>query len=183
MSKTGKGIKAPALTLPAPKTREEADQLIFKLGQLQRDRIDLETAMNEALAASKLEHENLAKPINGEIAALMASIQTWCEANREDLCPGKLKTYKFGNGEVSWRLRPASVTLRNIEKIINWCEEHLGLERFLRVKTEINKEAMLAEPEIAQEIPGVKIGSAGEDFIVKPFESELEEIGNGKNAA
>jgi phage host-nuclease inhibitor protein Gam len=41
------------------------------------------------------------------------------------------------------------------------------------VKEEVNKEALLAEPEIAGTVAGVSIGSPGEDFIVEPFEAEL----------
>jgi phage host-nuclease inhibitor protein Gam len=176
MGNAKKKLKAPALTYPAPQNREEADEFIFKLGQLQRDRIDLETAMNEALAAAKLEHENLGKPLAEEIAALMASLQTYCEAHREELCPGKLKTVKFGNGEISWRSRPPKVTLRGgIEKIIAWCKTH-GLALFVRTIEQVNKEAMLDYPDRAMKVPGVSIASAGEDFIVKPLQSELEEV-------
>lgn len=46
----------------------------------------------------------------------------------------------------------------------------------LRVKEEVNKEAMLAEPDVARTVAGVTVGSAGEDFVIKPFETELEEV-------
>lgn len=171
-------LKASALTIGAPHNREEADKLIYALGELQRDRIDLGNAMNEALAAVKLEHEDQAKPINEKISATMASLQAYCEANRAALCPRESKTVKFGNGEVSWRRRPPKVTLRSVEKMIAWCKKH-GMAVFVRIKEEINKEAMLADPTDAAKVPGVTIGSAGEDFIVKPLQSELEEIFDG----
>ncbi len=169
-------LKAPALIIGPPHDRDEADELIFTLGGLQRDRVDLETAMNEALAEAKLEYEYLAKPLNEKIAALMAALQTFCEAHRVELLKGDSKTVKFGNGTVSWRARPASVTLRNVKKIIAWLQGNWFGTFFLRIKTEINKDAMLAHPEPAKLIPGVQIGSAGEDFVVKPFESKLEEV-------
>lgn len=168
-------LKTPALEYPAPTNRDEADSYIFRLGEAQRARAETEVAMNEALAHVKLEAENAVEPHNREIAALMAGLQTFCEANRAELCPGKLKTVKFGNGEVSWRFRPASVTLRGVEAIIAFCRSH-RLHRFIRVKREINKEVMLAHPKAAAAIPGVKVASSGEDFIVKPFQSELEEV-------
>ena len=168
-------LKAPALTIGAPHDRDEADKLIFELGKEHRERAALEIKMNGALALIKDDYETQAAPINQKISALMAALQTYCEANRAELCPGKLKTVKFGNGEVSWRFRPPKVTLRGVKKIIEWCRAHRR-NRFLRVTTEVNKAAMLAHPESANGIPGVKIGSAGEDFVVKPFESELEEV-------
>jgi len=61
-----------------------------------------------------------------------------------------------------------------LDNIIEACKK-LGLARFLRVKEEINKDAMLAEQDLAQTITGVSI-SQGEDFVIVPFETELEEV-------
>jgi len=44
------------------------------------------------------------------------------------------------------------------------------LEKFIRVKEEVNKDAMLAEPDQAMKVPGVTIKSGGEDFIIEPLE-------------
>jgi phage host-nuclease inhibitor protein Gam len=49
-----------------------------------------------------------------------------------------------------------------------------GLSRFIRTKDEVNKEAILNEPEAVARIPGISI-SQGEDFVVTPFEAELAE--------
>ncbi|MDL2275823.1 host-nuclease inhibitor Gam family protein [Desulfosarcina sp. OttesenSCG-928-G10] len=40
---------------------------------------------------------------------------------------------------------------------------------------DVNKEAMLADPEAARQVPGVTIVQT-EDFVVTPHETELEEI-------
>jgi phage host-nuclease inhibitor protein Gam len=168
-------IKTPALEYPPPANRDEADNYIFRLGEAMRSRAETEIAMNEAVAHIKLESENAAEPYNREIAALTAGLQTFCEANRKELCPGNSKTVKFGNGEVSWRARPASVTLRGVEAIIAFCRSHRK-HLFIRLKREVNKEAMLAHPKAAAAIPGVTIASAGEDFIVTPINAELEEV-------
>lgn len=45
---------------------------------------------------------------------------------------------------------------------------------FLREKAEIDKEAMLREPDRARGIVGVTIGTAGESFSVEPFEAEIQ---------
>ena len=50
----------------------------------------------------------------------------------------------------------------------------LGLKRFIREKEEVNKEAILNEPEAVAHVAGISI-SQGEDFIVTPFETELAE--------
>ena len=46
----------------------------------------------------------------------------------------------------------------------------LGLDRFIRTKQEINKEALLNEPEVAKGIAGITIKTGVEDFVIKPFE-------------
>ena len=168
-------IKTPAADYAIPSNREEADEFIFKIGEASRDRQLAETAMNEDIAKIKAEYERKAEPAAAAIKKLTAGLQTWCETHRKDLLKGDSKTVKFGNGEVSWRARPPKVTLRGIEKILAWLEKH-KLDRFVRIIREINKEAMLSDPVEAGKIPGVTIGSAGEDFIVTPFEAQLEEV-------
>lgn len=171
-------LKAPAVDFEIPTTREEADEFIYALGELHRDRAQMELEMNTELARVKAAFEADVEPTNREIRANMKGLQAYCEANRAELCSRDSKTVKFGNGEVSWRFRPPKVNLRGVKKIIAWCEAH-GLDRFLRKTTEIDKDAMRKDRVEAQKIKGVSIASAGEDFIVKPFESELEEVADG----
>ena len=174
MGKSNK-LKTPAADYLIPRDREEADEFIYKIGEASRDRQLAETAMNEDIAKIKAEYERKSEPAAAAIKRLTAGLQTWCETHRKTLLIGDSKTVKFGNGEVSWRARPPKVTLRGLEKILAWLDKH-KLYRFVRIIREINKEAMLSDPVEARKIPGVTIGSAGEDFIVTPFESELEPI-------
>ena len=71
----------------------------------------------------------------------------------------------------------ASSITKAIRAVDNVLEtlKRLGLSRFIRVKEEPNKEAMLAEPEAVAGLAGVKI-EQGEDFVIVPFETELEEV-------
>ena len=48
-----------------------------------------------------------------------------------------------------------------------------GLFRFIRTKEELNKEAMLAEPDIARSISGVTIREGVEEFVIKPNDEEV----------
>ena len=50
----------------------------------------------------------------------------------------------------------------------------MGLGRFVRVKNEANKEAMLAEPDAVRGIAGISIVTGVEDFTVVPFEAKAE---------
>ena len=51
----------------------------------------------------------------------------------------------------------------------------LGLHRFIRTKDEVNKEAMLNEPELAATVAGVSVIKGKEDFAITPFEVETQQ--------
>ena len=66
------------------------------------------------------------------------------------------------------------MTLKKIEDVIEAVRKAGLADRFLRTKVEINKDAMLEDRATAAAIKGVTIGSDGEDFIVEPFETDLQ---------
>lgn len=102
-------------------------------------------------------------------------MQTWAEANRDAITQnGRVKTAAFTTGEVSWRIRPPSVAIKGVEAVLNSLRR-LGLTRFIREKSEVNKEAILNEPAAVAKVPGITINQ-GEDFVVTPFETELTEV-------
>ena len=103
-------------------------------------------------------------------------MQAWCEANRTELCGANDKLGKTANlvtGDVSWRQRPPSVTIKNADAVTETLLR-MGLGRFVRVKNECNKEAMLQEPDAVRGIQGITITTGVEDFIVSPFEAQAE---------
>lgn len=171
MSKKAKTVSP---SLPVPQSRDEAAASLARIGALSRDAGRIEADMNDRIATLKERAEAAAGPLRDEAKALLEGLRTWCEAHRVDLTQGgRTKTADLGTGTVSWRMRPPKVTLRDVEAVLARIKA-LGLTRFLRVKEEPNKEAMLAEPPLARTIAGVSIAPAGEDFIVEPFEAELE---------
>ncbi|WP_341276109.1 host-nuclease inhibitor Gam family protein [Actinobacillus equuli] len=84
---------------------------------------------------------------------------------------GKQKTGYFNTGEVQWRQNPPSVRVTKAEQVIENLKL-LGLTQFIRTKEEINKDAILLEPETAQTVAGITIRTGTEEFVVKPFEQE-----------
>lgn len=165
--------KTKGVNLPVPQSRDEAAAAIRAIGEDQRELLRIEADMNDALTRIKEEAEHKAAPVRERLEAATEGLKVWAEANRAALTNGnKVKFAELGTGKISWRARPASVSLRKIEEIIARLKA-VGLQRFLRVKEEVNKEAMLAEPDVARTVPGVSIGSEGEDFIVEPFAAEL----------
>jgi phage host-nuclease inhibitor protein Gam len=168
--------KLKAAAVPTPQSYDEANAWIVKIGARRRDLAMVETSLNQHLAAIKAEHEEKAAPLKAEVELLLAGVQGFCEAHRGELCKADAKFHRFPAGEVAWRRRPDRVTIRGkVASVIEWLERH-GPEIFLRRKTEVNKEAMLELPAEAAKVPGVRIGSDGEDFSVEPFGAELSEV-------
>lgn len=168
---TNKRLKA--ATLEAPQSREETQSWIKTLGDTQREHARLTHDLNDKIA----ELTDAAKPALNALAersvALQQGIQAWCEANRAELTAGGGKTTNLITGEVSWRQRPPSIAVRGIESVLENLRT-LGLARFIRQKEEVNKEAMLNEPDIAATIAGITVVRGKEDFVIVPFEVETQ---------
>lgn len=174
MSKRKK-LKAAAVEHPVPQSLDECAEFIARIGEAQRQRALIEVAMNEDLAARKKAYEEQAKPFGERIAELTKGVQTWCEANRARIThDGRVKFHRFATGEVKWRLRPPSIAVRGVEAVIA-CLKRMGLNQFVRTKEEVNREAMLDDIDTAKTVPGVAV-SQKEDFVVEPFETQLEEV-------
>lgn len=166
-------LKRAAETARAPQTREEAEQMLARLGAIQRDQALIAAALEETVSGQKQAAEAKARPLADEAADLTRGLHLWAEANRPSLTQdGRTKTVKLATGEIAWRARPPSVKLKDQPGVIERLVQ-LGLARFLRTKTEINREAMLAEPSVASQVPGVTISSEGEEFVLTPTTVEM----------
>lgn len=168
-------IKTDAVQHPVPQTRDEVIAAIATIGGQQRERDRIQATMNDELAAVRERYEAEAKPFADKISALTKGVQLYCEAHRQQLTrDGKVKNHTFASGEVKWRMRPKSVVLRGGDAIIDALKS-LKLARFIRVKEEVNKDAILADPEAVAGVKGISIRQT-EDFVVQPWDTELEEV-------
>lgn len=175
MSKKATRTKIAAVEHYVAQSRGDVEAAIREIGLMQRSRQRIEADMNDALSERRAHYEAQAKPIAERIVELTRGVALWCEANRQQLTnDGKIKTHRFASGEVSWRLRPPSIVVRGADQVLGMLER-LGLVRFIRTKQELDREALLSEPDIAKTLPGVAV-SQREDFIVKPDDTALEEV-------
>lgn len=180
--------KAEAANVRVPQSREEAAAMISEFGAALREIELIETTLNDTLQKAKASAEAEATPFKKTADDLFAGLKLYCEANRTTLLGNSgIKTHDFGTGKVAWRFRPSKVTISGgaeavVEKIdgkmkaaIERGETGENYKNFLRVTVEINKEAMLANPDLARTIDGVRIGRSGEVFEVEPFGAQLAE--------
>ena len=149
---------------------EQVQSAIKEIGDLNREHTRLTTEMNDKIGATSEQYAPQLKSLEKEVESLQKAVQEFCEANRDELTEfGKTKTANFVTGEVQWRQRPPSVAIRGAEAVMEFLQR-MGFDRFIRTKQEINKEALLNEPDVAKGIAGVTIKTGVEDFLIKPFE-------------
>ncbi len=153
-------------------SREEAQSAIKQIGDLQREHTRITTELNDRIAALTESQAPRLDDLRQRLDTLQAGVQTWCEANREQLC-GKGKTANLITGEVAWRIRPPSVRVTGEESVIDLLKR-MTLGRFVRTKEQVNKEAILNEPDAVASVPGIRVISGVEDFVITPFEVETE---------
>ncbi|MEL8056507.1 MAG: host-nuclease inhibitor Gam family protein [Pseudomonadota bacterium] len=157
----------------APQALTEARDWMSRIGQLERNLEAITASQSDCIAKIKEEHECRADPIKETLEELKQGLQIWAEANKATLTK-KAKTYDLGTGLIKWRIRPPRVSLRKIDNVLEQAKS-LGLRKFIRTKEEVNKDAMLADPDTARQIRGVSISSEGEDFVIEPVKEPLSE--------
>lgn len=158
----------------APQSQTDCAADIKKLGDLQRDFARAQADMNDEIAAITKKYQPKLELLNERIETLQKGVQTYCEAHRDELTnAGKVKFANFITGEVNWRQRPPSVSIRGAEAVLETLAR-MGLTRFIRSKQEPNKEAILNEPDAVRGIAGITVVTGVEDFVITPFEANAE---------
>lgn len=165
-------IKAAAQT-NVPQTLDAAAADIRAIGDLQRRLLRETAAMNDQIAAITANFQPALIVLGENISQLQEGVQAYCEGHRAELTnEGKVKTANLITGEVQWRQRPPSVRVTGAEAVIETLQR-LGLSEFVREKQEVNKEAILNEPDKVKGVAGITVVTGVEDFVITPFEQEV----------
>lgn len=155
-----------------PQTQDDTAADIRKIGDLERQKLRAITEMNDAIAQITQNFQPRLDALNEQLKTLQDGVQGYCEAHRDELTNGgKVKTANLITGEVQWRQRPPSVSVRGKEAVIELLER-LGYEEFIREVKEVNKDAILNDPDKARGVAGINIVTGVEDFVIRPFEQE-----------
>ncbi|MBU2109661.1 host-nuclease inhibitor Gam family protein [Patescibacteria group bacterium] len=161
------------VVIAVPKSLDEAAEFLAQMGKEQRATDVIQSGLNAEVDRLKAKAMAGAKPHQDKISQLVEGLFAFAEAHRDELTDhGKRKTVEVPTGTFGWRMTPLSVSLRDAESILKSLRS-LGLQRFIRIKEEVSKEAMLKEPDVAKTVKGVSI-SQREEFVAKPAELEVE---------
>lgn len=168
-----KKLKRPASAALVPTDAAKADIMLARIGTLVRERRAIQSALEERITEAKQFAAAKAEPLDAEIDTLTRGLQLWAEANRAALTNGfSTKTIKLAAGDLLWRTRPPSVRISKADAVLAALRER-QLVQFIRTTEEVDKAAMLRDPDRARLVPGVIIGSEGEEFVVEPITEDL----------
>ncbi|MCE9500898.1 MAG: host-nuclease inhibitor Gam family protein [Leptospira sp.] len=158
---------------------------IAELGSVQREKENLVAGANKKMGDIQTQLQADVSPLDAKITSIAAQIKHFSDNNREELYPDGTKTRKLPTGSLQYRTIPAAVKTKLTQKItekilvnaklldmFNKFVEKCG-KIFFRVKLELNKEAVLADPSGAKKL-GIEIGEESERFYIKPSEIEAE---------
>ena len=158
--------------IAVPQSRDEAADAIYRIGEAQRELKRIEILINDVTASITAEKQPTIDALKERINNLSEGVHTWCEAHRAEITDNnKVKFANLITGEVNWRQRPPSVKTRATEALFDKLKR-LGFSHLIRNKEELDKEAILAKPELAADA-GIEITTGVEDFVIVPFEQEL----------
>lgn len=160
-------------TGPVPQSVGEVAEFVKQIGEHDRTLDQTQTDLNNRIEEMKAQALEKSQPHQKAIDELFDGILIFAQSRRDELtAQGTKKTVHLSTGDILWRTTPPAVSLSNVEAVIAWCKRY-RLNRFIRIKEEIDKIAMLREPDVAERIEGVKIKS-GEEFVVRPSEVKVE---------
>lgn len=126
------------MTSPGLSSWDDVDQALAEIGEIDRELGLIEASQQESIDRIKATTKTTAEPLQLRKAALEALIQQYAEANRGELQKTKTKALTFGT--VGFRLS-TRVVIKRVADTLQALKD-MGLKACIRVKEEVDKEAM-----------------------------------------
>jgi phage host-nuclease inhibitor protein Gam len=167
---------SPVVVVPA--TYEEANALLEEYGTVGRKLAKAEARLEAKVARMTALIEATATPLKERQAQLAAQIAAYATEHRDELLEDGGKSHDMPAGRIGWRINPPSVAFKSgvkVQVIVGAILRMKLRRKFLRLKLEVDKEAMLKEEnrQKAASIPNVKIITDAETFFIEPVKAEL----------
>ena len=158
-------VTAPALVI---RDRAELDLVVGDIARLKTEEAALTAEMNEEITAIRSRFEERLTEITADLTLRTTAVANWSSANVQEF--ENKKSLDTIHGVIGWRTTtPALKTLKGwtwdrvLEKLAT-----SGLDRFIRIKSEVDKQALLIERETLDLAPlGVQVVQE-ETFFVDP---------------
>lgn len=147
----------------------EIQTAFVRLAKLEQQQTAKEAKHRHKIQALSDKHAADIAPLVNEQAAIRAAIADYAYHHRAELTDnGKTKTAKIGGGVIKWRKQPPKVEVSVDLADIFSALKRRRLSRFIRVKEELDKTAILKEAAaIKTPIHGLSITDGGETLSIE----------------
>lgn len=149
--------------ISVPTNLTELNLRIALVGSLTRDLEVARAAEETAIASIKAASAVTLAPLAERIARELSGIEKYASANRTSLLLEGMKSVSLSAGRIGWRMTPLRVSFmkKGAEKALAFLKAN-RMKKYLRVVTEINKEALLADQPVVE---GVSYKQQDEFFV------------------
>lgn len=172
-----KAIKAAAH--PLPTSRIEAEDLLAAIGLRVRALEKIDGELTAQVAGLKLIAQAKAEPLAAEVNAMFKALAKWAARERDELLAGDRRSVDLASGTIGWRKTPPRVVVadEDIQHVVKQLQKR-GLARFLRTEVNLDKQAILKEPDALLGMDEISVED-GEFFYATPreFATELQLTG------
>jgi phage host-nuclease inhibitor protein Gam len=159
---------------------------IKELGDTNRKREKIKSEYDAKIAVLQNELQEKISPLEEQINLIGLSLENYFEKRKDLFFNDKKKSIEFTTGVVGYRKNPDYVEGKFTKKILDGILNRNSLlaavetfekkmsKVFLRVKLELNKEAILLDPKKALKVTGLKVKEGEDNFYVTPNETNIE---------
>ena len=163
--------------VPAIVSREEMESLVGDIARLKTFQQQTTALMDQRITEIRAGYESQLTDAEETIGSAMEAARVWAEANPEAF--GKLKSLELLHGVVGWRT--ATPSLKPIsgwtwDRVLEKLRSVTAYSGFVRVKTEVDKQAILAQREhlLDGDLRAMGVRVVQEDtFFVEPKLTEV----------
>ena len=154
------------------RTREEAGEIVGRIGDILRKIEARERDLNDQIEILRQQAVGETKPLQEKLDCLTIGLFAFAESHRSELLPKDQKSLTVPAGSYGWRSGPPFLEFFVSEESIVHQLEELKESDAVRVSKEVDKRFLLAHRDILKKLRGV-IKTQHEFFFVSIAESKL----------
>jgi len=160
------------LVKPGVTTRADIEILVREIVELKIQLQDTLNAMDAAITQTRMAYESRRVALEEAVAVKSRFARNWAESNPAEF--GPLKSLALLHGDLGWRTgqpQLKTVTGWTWDRVLERLKTVPAWLRYVRVKEEVNKQALLGDREVlgseALRRPGVRV-TQEETFFIEP---------------
>ncbi len=157
--------------MPAePRTRTQVENLVAEMASAKNNERLIAASMDAEILAIREKYQPNLESLTSRMDALSAAVQVWAEAHPEEF--GRLKSIEFPAGVIGFRTgSPKLKTLPKwtFDRVLDALRRTDAWRGYIRVKEEVDKEALLGAKLPSAELRGMGLQILQEEsFYIAP---------------